>query len=137
VRDNRIHVAFCDARDDTLYGNHNALFYKRGIISGPDAIEENEPSMASGFEFFCYPNPFNSQTLLTLTNVKEGEAEIEIYDITGRLVRTSKKSGMKGGDVKIVWDATAASGKTVSSGIYFARARTPQSQKTIKLLLLK
>jgi len=45
---------------------------------------------------------------------------------------------LEGGEVgKINWDATDASGERVSSGIYFAKAKTSQSSQAIKLIYLR
>jgi hypothetical protein len=85
------------------------------------------------YDLKAYPNPFNTSTILTFSDLKGGE--IRIFDIKGQLIRTFFTRGEN--QRRIVWDATDASGKTVSSGIYFARARTPQGPSTIKLLLLK
>ncbi len=83
------------------------------------------------------PNPFNSQTMITLNHVKGGEACLEIYDITGRLVKKLQQGVETNGRVNFVWDATDNSGNKVSSGVYFAKALTPQDVKTVKLLYLK
>lgn len=60
---------------------------------------------------------------------------IGIYDIQGKLIRTFASKG--GGDGKINWDATDASGERVSCGIYFARAKTSQGATVTKILFLK
>ena len=81
----------------------------------------------------AYPNPFNSTTVISYSNL-EG-VEIEIYDITGRLVKTFDTRGIK--EAKVTWDATAASGEKVCSGIYFARASASHNPYVCKLLYLK
>jgi len=80
-----------------------------------------------------YPNPFNSTTLLSYSNLEGGD--IEIYDITGRLVRILHSGGIKEGS--ITWDATDNSGKDISSGVYFAKTMTPQGLRTLKIVYLK
>jgi flagellar hook assembly protein FlgD len=72
-------------------------------------------------------------TLLTYSNLEGGE--IEIFNISGQLVRTFHIDTRKEG--KIIWDATDAMGNKVSSGIYFARAKAINNAETIKLLYLK
>jgi hypothetical protein len=81
----------------------------------------------------AYPNPFNSKTIISCSDLKGGD--IEIYDITGKLVRQLHSVGRQEG--KVTWDASDASGETVCSGIYFVRARTPQCLQTLKLIYLK
>jgi flagellar hook assembly protein FlgD len=66
-----------------------------------------------------------------------GDAKTDIYDIQGRLIRELLARDSQGGDKKAVWDATDNSGRSVSSGIYFARVRTPQLQISRKILYLR
>jgi hypothetical protein len=136
VADNRIHISFCDARDDTVNGMHNSVYYKRGIISNVGISWDIEKNLPENLSLGAYPNPFNDQIMITLKGVKGGDIRITIYDIRGREIRTFKGVSM-GGEKKIVWDATDASGKKVSSGLYFARAFSSRSSQTIKLIVLR
>jgi len=81
----------------------------------------------------AYPNPFNSSLIISYSNLSKG-GDIVIYDIQGKLIRWFNLEKMEG---KIIWDATDAMGNKVSSGIYFARAKTSQSSKVVKLIFLK
>jgi hypothetical protein len=138
------HVAWSDARDLGGAPGNVEAYYDRGYIdSSTQGIDwhENSPR-PEGVSLKAYPNPFNDETMITLTGNKGGDATLVIYDIQGRLIRTFRGDVM-GGDKKIVWDATDASGKKVSSGLYFARLTTSPSapldknERTIKLLYLK
>jgi hypothetical protein len=80
-----------------------------------------------------YPNPFNSTTIISDSNL-DGY-NIEIYDITGRLVKTLGTHNNADGSV--IWDGTDNDGQAVSSGIYFVRARTADGVATVKLVYLK
>jgi hypothetical protein len=123
VDGNYIHVVYCDARDDTLNGNHNDLYYRRGVLSG-DRVRDDNPNNPNDISLYAYPNPFNSATTITLTGAEQ--AEIGIYDITGRLITT-----LKAENGRALWDASA-----YSSGLYFARV-AGEKTSTIKLVLVK
>ena len=108
------------------------LFYTRSqelVSIGQDIIKPHSAALS----LRAYPNPFNSTTLITCSNLKGGE--IEIYNITGQLVKTLQVGSSKEG--KIIWDATDAAGEKVSSGIYFARAAGATGIRTLKLIYLK
>ena len=80
--------------------------------------------LPSNISLTAYPNPFNSATTITLTGAEQ--AEIGIYDITGRLITTLHTVGGQA-----LWDASA-----YSSGLYFARV-AGEKASTIKLVLVK
>jgi hypothetical protein len=122
----RLHVVWEDDRDGA------EIYYKR-FDPEPDAISEKERSLPSTIGISAYPSPFNSTTVITFSNLKGGE--IEIFDIKGQSIRTFFTGGENEGRIK--WDATDASGKKVSSGIYFARAEASQKSQTIKLIYQK
>jgi hypothetical protein len=119
-------------------GNYYAIWYDYEInhdtINGlyfsrwpdyPDAIEEeNSNLIPPSISLSAYPNPFNSNTTITVDELSS--AEIGIFDLTGRLM--AKLISQNG---KAVWDATE-----FSSGIYFARVQGGESN-IVKLVLLK
>jgi hypothetical protein len=132
IRGDRIHVSWCDARGDTLYGNRNRFYYRRGILRGPDGVADEGPDAQVELSLSAYPNPFNSATAITIEG--GGEAEIDIFDITGRRV-----AALNAHDGRAVWDATG-----YSSGVYFARAAdvrqgsvSARVSSIIKLVYLK
>jgi hypothetical protein len=65
VMDNYVHVAWCDARNDSINGNHNNLYYKRGIISPDQIIRDRDGKFPERMSLGVYPNPFNSSVLLS------------------------------------------------------------------------
>lgn len=82
-----------------------------------------------------YPNPFNNTTTLVFElNVEDPVVvEIQIYDITGRLVKTLQPGEHGIGRHEVSFDATG-----LASGMYIARLVSPQMpdfQDTVKLLL--
>jgi len=97
------------------------------------SIEEKNNNIPEDIFLQAYPNPFNSKTIISCSNLRGGE--IDIYNISGQLVKKLNISDDKEG--KVTWDATDAFGETVSSGIYFVKARVGENKGTIKLIYLK
>jgi hypothetical protein len=137
VTGNRVHVSWCDARAVAWPRNKKAPYYRRGILRGPEGIEDEEPIRPGALTLTAYPNPFNESTVIGIKNPKGGELRLSIFDIQGREIRKFYANSSQGGEAQINWDATDASGKKVSSGIYFARVSTPQAATTLKFVLLK
>jgi hypothetical protein len=88
---------------------------------------------------YCYPNPFNSSTVIVYDEPceKGGDVRIEIYNLRGERVRSLSVSTGKEGMSRTKWDATDDSGRKVSSGIYFVRARGAGGYATVKLTYLR
>lgn len=114
------------------------LYYTRDhYIVG---IEEgNAPTTPGAISLYSYPNPFNSSSIISFSNLEDDE--IKIFDIKGSLVRILKPEQMENGSV--IWDATDDGGQKESSGIYFAKATCrggpacPPNLSVIKLIYLK
>jgi len=91
-----------------------------------------------------YPNPFNISTTIVYFVANLGpipaEIEINIYDITGRKVRTLINERRDIGEHIVVWDGRDDSGNDCSTGVYFARISQwglEVSGKPRKLVLIK
>jgi len=73
------------------------------------------------------PNPFNAACRIT------APGEIEIFDVSGRLVRKLTPNS----DSHVIWDGSDENGKSLPSGLYLARASTPQGYETKSITLLR
>jgi len=114
---------FLAAYDRSVWSIHRTI---------PDAIDDDAP-VPRTIALSSYPNPFNSNTIISYSGIIGGE--ISIYDITGQLVRTINLE--PGQDGKVTWDGGNQSGERLSSGVYFARAKSHSGFKTIKMLYMK
>ncbi len=106
----------------------------------PVAIKYNKEtfSVSKSFLIFqSYPNPFNSNTLISYQLNKPMTVEIEIFNIFGQLIRRWQNHLLSMGEFTITWDARDNSGKQIPSGEYLCRMKTGDSFQTIKLIYLK
>lgn len=122
-----VHCAFSAALDNEV----DDIYYFR---SAPQTkvVEDDTPFIPSELEMSAYPNPFNSTTILTLMGHNGNGIKINIYDLSGRLVRSLNATLGKA-----TWDATNDEGIAISSGIYFARVMGSQNSTAVKLVYLK
>lgn len=79
-----------------------------------------------------YPNPFNPVTHITFHTDQPGQAELYIFDITGREVSVLLSDYKPAGTHKVVANLMAH-----PSGIYFYRLTLNGQSETRKMLLLK
>lgn len=84
-----------------------------------------------------YPNPFNPDTNISFTLSEKAEANIQIYNLKGQIVREMGVIPYKSGVNTINWDGRDNSHNPVSSGIYFIRINTGTESHTHKMLMMK
>ncbi|MDD2331405.1 MAG: FlgD immunoglobulin-like domain containing protein, partial [Candidatus Cloacimonetes bacterium] len=84
-----------------------------------------------------YPNPFNPSTTLKFNLPEAGEVNLEIYNVKGQLVKTLVHGNRDAGLHTIVFNGIDNTGKTVSSGVYFAVLKAQGKVHTRKMLMMK
>ncbi len=84
-----------------------------------------------------HPNPFNPSTTISFVLPSSGKASLAVYDVTGRKVRELAVGTMTAGAHSAVWDGRDASGRAVSSGVYFARLSLDGAAVTHRMTLMK
>ncbi|MHC4316735.1 MAG: FlgD immunoglobulin-like domain containing protein, partial [Planctomycetota bacterium] len=62
---------------------------------------------------------------------------IQVYDISGRLVRTLVNEPKNRGTHSVIWNGTDNRGRKVSGGVYIIKMNTVKGQKAIKVLLYR
>ncbi|MFZ4591991.1 MAG: T9SS type A sorting domain-containing protein [Ignavibacteria bacterium] len=80
----------------------------------------------------CYPNPFNSQTVIKYSLPKSTNISINIYDVTGRKISTLLSGNQSKGEYRVNWDAG-----NLASGIYYINMSSAEYSRTVKALLVK
>ena len=89
-----------------------------------------------------FPNPFNPETWIPYQLSKATEVQIDIYDISGRLVRSLDLGWQPTGSYMTpssaaYWDGRNAVGERVASGIYFYTLQTSDFTATRRMVILK
>ncbi len=113
---------------------HNA--YLRVQLTGEDVQPEGTVLAQN------YPNPFNPETWIPYQLRDRTDVSIQIYDNSGRLVRTLAV-GLKAAGIyrtrsrAAYWDGKNESGERVASGVYFYTLRTPEFSATRRMVISK
>ena len=84
-----------------------------------------------------FPNPFNPSTTIEYALAAPGRAIVGIYTSQGALVTRLDGGAREAGTHRVQWDGRDASGKAVSSGIYFYRLEGAAGVAPRKMVLLK
>jgi subtilisin family serine protease len=134
-----------------------------GMCTGVED-DQDQPNAPSRFILSQnYPNPFNPVTTIAFELKPENSASLvsaspeqneeslkslagqfsnlpvslRIYNIKGELVKTLLEENLPPGRYQLTWDGTDQNGEKVASGVYLYNLRTPQSQASRKMILLK
>jgi PKD domain-containing protein/flagellar hook capping protein FlgD/putative Ig domain-containing protein/Big-like domain-containing protein len=84
------------------------------------------------------PNPLNPQAVITLGTDRPGPVRLQLYDLSGRLVRTLiDVASWPAGDHDVTFDGRDAQGKRLSSGRYFLRAEASGTIDSAPITVLK
>ena len=132
IRQALMNTASNSANPDTSLGY--------GVINVVDAINysyemELDEKITTIKDFTIskiYPNPFNPQLNIKLTNVKGRNVKIVVHDINGRLIENLYQSEALSFDLNIKWYP-----KDIPSGLYLISAYSTNYKKVQKALYLK
>jgi len=79
-----------------------------------------------------YPNPFNASTTISYSLETSSDVQIDIFDITGRLIETVADGYRSAGNHNLIWNAGE-----YSSGVYYYRLNADGGTFVSKMTLLK
>ena len=84
-----------------------------------------------------YPNPFNPSTKISYQIPSATSVKIDIYDMSGRKVKTLVDMFASAGTYSVVWNGRNDKGDTVASGIYVYRMTADDHIVTRKMVFMK
>lgn len=86
----------------------------------------------------AYPNPFNPTTTIGFSIPYSMDIVLNVYDISGRLVKTLVDETKYAGFHSCVWDGKDQNGNSVSNGLYIYKLTSNQNSSiSNKIILLK
>jgi flagellar hook assembly protein FlgD len=96
---------------------------------------DRKPTFRTTLSHFA-PNPLmGGQTgRINFTMPREAKADVNIFDVNGRLVKTLFDGMAREGVNELVWDGNDDTGRTVSSGVYFIRLHTTDVNQQTKMV---
>ncbi len=117
----------------SFFSGYTEIF---NVVEGPVAIDDPEQPEAFTLEQ-NFPNPFNPTTTIRYKLQQAGDVTLRVYNSTGQLVKTLVSGQQVSGQHETRWDGTDASGRTVSSGVYFYSLETANHRETRAMTFLK
>lgn len=83
------------------------------------------------------PNPFNPFTRIGYALKEPSYVSLDVYDVSGRHVRTLVRARKERGAHVAIWDGLDEAGNSVASGVYFYRIQAGVFTAVKKAVLLK
>jgi hypothetical protein len=106
-----------------------ALPEKYAVVTKPELLQN-------------YPNPFNPETWIPFKLAKATDVTVEIYNISGQLVRTLNLGHQESGSYltkerAAYWNGRNEAGERVASGVYLYYINAGSFSSTKKMVILK
>jgi len=100
------------------------------------AASTPDPSLQA-WQFSAHPNPFNPRVTLSFSLPLAGQAQLAVFDLQGRRVRTLHEGPLPAGNHTLRWDGRDSRGQAVPAGVYLARISGAGQGATRKIVLAK
>ncbi len=144
-----------DCRQDSLCISQGAAAYLRPTIDWIEDdddlfvkwlypctttdVDEDDVSRITGPVNHLYqsrPNPFNSRATIRFQMASQGHVDLDVYDVSGRLVKTLVDGDVDAGENSVVWDGTDNGNHRVGGGIFWVQMRTKDGYTSGKQMLV-
>ena len=110
------------------------------FVSATDVWEDELDSGPLPASFLLrqnHPNPFNRGTKIEYQIPFSALTSLQIYNVSGQVVRTLLREMQNAGDYSIHWDGRDLRGREVASGVYFCRLQAEDHVVTRKMVLIR
>jgi hypothetical protein len=112
---------------------YNTYAYCNVAISKPSGVANTGMTGVSrNQEISVYPNPAQDRCAITYNAAASAAAEVAIYDVTGRLVKS-----MLAQRGRCSWNLRNDRDQRIAPGVYFIRATAEGSEQTLRLIVLR
>ncbi len=119
-----------------LPSDESAAYYYRATWLPPRNVDNNR--RVSTFTLSQnMPNPVRDMTTIEYSVENSGHVTLNVYDLTGRVVKTLVNSDVAAGTHKVVWDRTDNNGNKVAQGVYFYRLTTNDGSLSKKMMVIE
>ncbi|HOF67527.1 MAG TPA: FlgD immunoglobulin-like domain containing protein [Candidatus Fermentibacter daniensis] len=102
----------------------------------PDVGIDATPEVITGI-LHASPNPTASGVELSFRSIGLSPLTLEIYDASGRLVRTQDLGTLPAGSQAHYWNGQGGNGQALAQGVYFVRLSSAELEASTRVVLLR
>ncbi len=129
-------------KNDRSKGIHNAAYaaalLRKSLGLSLSDVKMLDPKVPQSFVLNQnYPNPFNPTTNISFALPSQEQVKIEIYNVSGELVKVIADQTFSAGTFQVTWDGTNQAGMKTPSGMYIYRLQAGSFTTAKKMLMLK
>jgi hypothetical protein len=143
----RLHFQASATDQVTWVQVRQARFYDAGLMVGPVTTADARvvigspagvgPGPAvSAWRVGARPNPARGAVALSVSAPADGEQQLDVLDLGGRMVRHLSGGWHPRGERSLAWDGTGAGGERLPAGVYLVRLRAAGHVATTRVSLL-
>jgi hypothetical protein len=108
------------------------------VLTAVSAAADAPPRAAAVALEQVAPNPFNPRTTIHYRLAEPAAVTIDVYDLTGRLVRALERGVPRAaGAHHVVWQGDDTRGRAAATGVYLCRISTGREAVQAKLCLVR
>jgi hypothetical protein len=115
-------------------GTHGSAGFRHSLSVGTDDTEE---AFLQGFTISVSPNPTSGTATALFECPEPGQASLEVFDLSGRLVAVPVSEYLEAGTHEVLWDGRLASGRQAPGGVYLVRLTVGDLQGSARLVLAR
>jgi len=108
--------------------------HKDSILGITESRDVTQPTGAKLFQ--NYPNPVREKTMIRFSVPAKTSISLDIYNISGRLVKALARGIPGAGSYSTVWDGTDNNGEKVPGGVYLYNLKAGSYSLTKKVLVI-
>lgn len=117
-------------------GRRDFLFTVRGHYIHLGAKDRSDPGSPAGLDLTVSPRTTESAEVdIAFSIDRADDVRVDIYSVTGRLVRTLSEGHVEPGRHQLIWDARDSDHQKVGAGVYFCRIRASHQSDSERILI--
>jgi len=123
------------AWDGQVYGTVSVMWK---FTVAPTLVDNVKPHLPEQYKLYPnYPNPFNTQTIISYALPQPDQVQLQIFNVNGRKVKGLVNGRQGAGFHSVSWSGEDETGNKVTSGIYIYQLKTRTVVLQQKLILTK